>query len=224
MIEYILTNGTLPGFEERLEESMKTWPTLKEDRIVYRGQGHSKKGIKKITNAPPSELLAGVRPVLSTSVMKDHIAKHFTNTTKSPGCCLFEIILKKGIRYFDFNSIPFKSIKYDDIDNFKKFKITIDEEGKIWPHNKMPLAVLYNYLVKKKTEEQEVLVDARQGNFVPVDSRIEDIDGIPMTVYKVIYEPFGTGGKRGKTRRRKTIRRSLLFLKKTKKRSGSWRV
>ena len=239
MVEYILSNGTFPGWAERLNSWKKTWKPIEKDTVVYRGQGHGKESIVKLHNKP-EELLPGKKSVLSTSYNKEHVGKHFTNylqkfpkltrsktkvptgnskapngNSKAPNgnsteaCCLFEITLKPGIHYFDFNTIH--DISNKEIEEFLKLKANVDPEP--WPKIEKnetgkikkitpPATVIYNYLLKKKTEEQEVLVDGNEGEFTMSGSYIDTIDGKPIKIYKVTYAPILKGGsKRRKTRK-----------------------
>jgi hypothetical protein len=213
-IEYILSNGTFPGWTDRLESWRKTWKSIEKDTVVYRGQGHEKESIIKLHNKP-EELLPGIKNVISTSLNKNHVGKQFTNykMKKLEACCLFEITLKPGIHFFDFNTIS--GISDQDIEDFLQLKKTLDPKNIIpWPKIDQdetgkiikvtpPKTVIYNYLLKKKTEEQEILIDGREGKFTMTGSYIDTLDRKPIKIYKVTYAPKSKGGSKTKKQQKK---------------------
>jgi hypothetical protein len=215
MIEYILTNGTLPGFFERVEESKPNWSIATEAFIVYRGHGHSKPGIVRLEGVAVNNIKESKKPI-STSRNIINVLK-FTDTNS---CCIFEITVDPGIRFFDFATIPSDTLKIKDINDFMNFKITEDPNDMIWPPSNFPKSVLLKELIKRKDNEQEVLLDGLQGTFKPSGDetmmnfsvvtnetkrkKIKVYKDIKMRIIKKSYA-LKTGG--GRTRRRKLSRK-----------------
>jgi hypothetical protein len=73
VFEWVLTNGSLPGFADRVNATKHLWPKTPEpQRIVWRGQGRVKPGIPQL--AAPNSIRSDVRPVISTSEDKTSAA------------------------------------------------------------------------------------------------------------------------------------------------------
>lgn len=198
MTEYILTNGSLPGFMGRLEAILPFWETSEETFLVYRGHGHQKRGIQPQPGVIHNTLKNSVRPILSTSKNKDFIIHKFTDyETKKEGiCCLFEISVAPGIRFLDFSSIPNEYLTAYTIKKFMNFKKSVDPDDTIWPSSKMPPKKILDALLKRKINEQEILLDGTQGTFVTRENTEEIANnGRPMRVKYVSYVPK-TGGRR----------------------------
>jgi len=94
VVEWVLANGNLRGFEGRVDRSLEAWETLEEPMTVYRAQGGSK--IKAVEGTVPTKLLTGIRPVLATSKTIESARRYAGKT-----CCLFEITLPVGTRVID---------------------------------------------------------------------------------------------------------------------------
>jgi hypothetical protein len=99
VFEWVLTNGSLPGFADRVNATKHLWPKTPEpQRVVWRGQGKVKPGIPQL--ASPSSLRSDVRPVISTSEDKDSAA-----VFGGDDCCLYQIIVKPGVRYLNVEKV-----------------------------------------------------------------------------------------------------------------------
>jgi hypothetical protein len=131
MIEYILTNGTLPGFLKRFEEILPSFSISTEPFVVYRGQGHSKPGIAKIEGVSKQTLIETKKPI-STSKNIERVIK-FTDGER---CCIFEIMVEPGIRFFDFDLFSSDTLSTHDINEFMNLKSKEDPADLIWPYNK----------------------------------------------------------------------------------------
>jgi hypothetical protein len=215
LIEYILTNGSLPGFKDRLEATLPFWQTSDESFVVYRGHGHQKKGIQSQEGIPQDTLKNSVRPIVSTSKNKDYIIHKFTDyETKKEGiCCLFEISVEPGIRFLDFTSIPNEYLTTYSIKSFMELKKTVDPENAIWPNNKMPLKKLKDALLKRKISEQEILLEGLQGTFVTRENTEETANnGRPMRVKYVSFVPK-IGGRRTRKNKHKQTQRKYTLKK-----------
>lgn len=96
--EWVLTNGKLPGFDERLKKTLPLWSVVEKDMIVYRGQG----GVlmPNISPVHHSELISDVRSVIATSTSPDSVIRY-----AGQDCCIFAITLKPGTRYIDVNNL-----------------------------------------------------------------------------------------------------------------------
>lgn len=216
--EWVLTNGKLPGFTERVVSSLPEWNTVgPSGMIVYRAQGNS--FVSKPVGSPaPNVLQSGLRPVIATSKDPSFIRRY-----AGEDCCIFKVNLAPGTRYIDVNSAV--TFLTDTGDRALAIKNTIlDElrtlcptEGR-WPTVNTPLAnmrsaILDRCLGRTKYKgypgeetippEHEVMVYGMNGTFSnPVDIGI--INGIQM--YEVRYTP--TKGGRGRTFRSKAMRRN----------------
>ena len=98
-MEWVLTNGKLPGFEERVRQSYPEWKVVEKPMVVYRAQGGD------ITYKPngipgPGFLVSGIRPVIATSKVAPSTLRYANER-----CCIFAITLQPGTRYVDVNDI-----------------------------------------------------------------------------------------------------------------------
>jgi hypothetical protein len=206
MIEYILTNGTLPDFKKRVENSIPYWDSSDEEFTVFRGQGHTKKGIPKPVNSSPNELRNFVRPVISTSSDKNYVLNKFTDySEKKEGiCCLFKIKVSPGIRFLDFSKLPNEYITKYSIKEFMDMKKVLDPDNQLWPSNKLPYERLLSIVKTRKENEKEILLDGYQGTFTILDdgSNIAN-NGRSVRVMDASYS-LKVGGRR-KTRKVKRI-------------------
>lgn len=96
--EWILTNGKLPGFDERLKATLPLWSVVEKDLVVYRGQG----GMitPNVSPVHHTEIVSGVRSVISTSSSPESVIRY-----AGQDCCMYVITLKPGIRYIDVNKL-----------------------------------------------------------------------------------------------------------------------
>lgn len=224
VIEYILTNGTLPGFQQRLESSKPFWKTATEPFIVYRGQGHTKPGITAPPNTAKNNLKNAVRPILSTSKNINSVLEF----TDKQGCCIFEITVEPGIQYLDFAEIT--DVTGNDISAFMTFKKQLDPEDKIWPQ-RMPIGVLLSILNTRKTKEEEVLLPTDQGTFKTIgeapqqpftfvtnETKRKKLKDYKTVLIRVIKKSYGlnVGGLRVNQKTRKTRKRARKGSQRSK--------
>lgn len=208
-VEWVLTNGTLPGFKERVDASLSTWKTVgPEGMTVYRAHGHTKPGIVCL-NSDPTQLCSGVRPVLATS--KDlNVVKEFAG----PACCIFFIKLQPGVRYLDITEATTGVLDNNAI--FEDLLQLSCEEPKKWPCSKnerFPTRGLKSIFSDRvlgkpgKLPEQEVLV-YENGAFEEKTPGEPTPEGV--RTFNVNYAPK-VGGRRvsrGRTFRRTSRRRN----------------
>lgn len=199
VLEWIVTNGSLPGFDKRLQETKFMWKTVgPEGMTVYRGQGHSKPGIPN--HGDPTTLIDGVRPILATT-KNPEIAKRYMGDD----CCLFEIRVDPGIRYIDAKELftfPVKetgksvtNVSNDTIDHL--LEIVAPMKDTYWLKKAIlegnGRSTVRNVFLKRVREEDEILVDSLQGGFV-----------VTPHMFKAKYVRKG----RGRTFRSKALRRN----------------
>lgn len=218
IVEWVLTNGTLEGFDTRVRDTLPQWDTVgPEGMTVYRAQGGF---IEAPSGAPaPSSLVLGLRPVLATSKDPTAIVRY---ADKSKNCCIFKIHLAPGTRILDVN----RALTFLDGNNQSTAAIKTSILREIrnecpstgaFPTNTTPLRVMESVIVdrcigrmKRRTgeyipPEQEVMVDGKNGTLtqpVPIDPISE------MQAFEVTYMPNERGGSRGRTFRSKTMRRN----------------
>jgi hypothetical protein len=225
VIEYILTNGTLPEFQERLELSKPFWKTATEPFIVYRGQGHEKAAFEKPQNTNKTNIKNAARPVISTSKNINSVLEF----TDKQGCCIFEITVDPGIQFLDFTEIT--DITENDIAVFMAVKKQLDPEDKIWPFAHLPLRVLLSILNTRKVKEEEVLLNGLQGTFKTIGEashqpftfvtnetkrkKIKDYKTVLIRVIKKSYAPK-IGGSRINQKSQKTRKRDRKGSQRSK--------
>jgi hypothetical protein len=211
--EWVLTNGKLPGFEERMTTTLPLWSVVGPDGMtVYRAQGgfvlpHS-------SSMQPNVITDGVRPVIATSKTIGAI-----NRYAGSECCIFEIKLQPGTRYLDVN----QTVTFLDADRGKPAlgiknavlsRITeMCPASGSFPSTNTPLFKLREIILDRcngrvkglGTEsveyipsEQEIMVDGIQGTFSKA-TPIEPKNG--KQTFQVTYGP--RKGGRGRTFRRK---------------------
>ena len=104
VVEWVLTNGKLPGFEDRVKQSYPEWNIVEKPMLVYRAQGGSI--TYKPKGAPgPGFLVKGIRPILATSKVAPSTLRYANSE-----CCIFAITLEPGTRYVDVNDLVRKGI------------------------------------------------------------------------------------------------------------------
>jgi hypothetical protein len=215
-LEWVLTNGSLPGFAERVEFTKPIWFKVAAPFTVYRGQGGEVKGIPKVGEEDPSVLKEGVRPVIATSKSKDSILRFM-----GKDCCLFEIEVQPGIRYIDVERVftsrngegkSYLFVPGDVIEMVRQRVKGMDPT--YWLKPNLPHAVLRNLFLRRLRgytkkdgtvvpPEMEIILDGTQGVF-------EDRTEIePGKVFKTSYKLSSAVGKgRVRTFRRTSKRRS----------------
>lgn len=204
--EWVLTNGASPKFQERVIESKDRWNIVEKDPMtVYRGQGHTIKGIK--VTGDPTELVASKRPVLATSKSPESIARY-----AGGDCCIFEITLMPGTRYINVNDIV-SGLPLEDEAALELMKTVRDrynsekEKGRsALPSNSRNtlLKVLHDraFGADGVPAENEIMVYGLEGTLSEPEP-IPDIAG--KRAFRVVYTPPPPAG-RGRTFRRKPKR------------------
>ena len=208
VLEWIVTNGSLPGFQERVQSSKSLWKVVgPEGMTVYRGQGHSISGIPN--RADPTTLLNGVRPILATSKTPE-IAKRYMGKD----CCFFEIQLQPGIRYVDAKEVftfqdkstgeSVTNVSNEIIDNLLQLTESMNDGYWVKKAHRDGNGrnAVRNMYLKRIHEEEEILVDSTQGGFT-----------VTPHTFKARYTPKG----RGRTFRSKALRRNKNGYRPTRK-------
>ena len=188
--EWVLTNGSLPGFVERLHATKHLWPKTQENMVVWRGQGTTaKKGIPVIED--PHILLANARPVISTST-EYNAAREYSGEE----CCLFKIIVLPGVRY-----INIKDLFSDDIDPnlIRHLKTLIPEDVKGFISRKTPSFKMVDLFSKRKNSENEILLESGG-----VLTELGQIGNSPIR-FSVYYSPRAGGRRKSSHTRRKKM-------------------
>lgn len=216
--EWVLTNGSLAGFADRVRETLPRWQTVgAEGMTVYRTQGGF---IAAPAGAPPpSSLVLGVRPVLATSRDPRAIVRY---ADQDKQCCIFKINLAPGTRILDVNNavtfldaegMPALAIKNTVLDAVRSECPAAGAfPGKTTPLPVLRKAILDRCMGRMKITtheyipaEREIMVDGMHGELTePVP--IEPIAG--LTAFEVTYKPRPIGGRRGRTFRRKPLRKN----------------
>jgi hypothetical protein len=199
ILEWVVTNGSLPGFEERMSSTKPLWKFVGPGGLmVYRGQGHSIPGIP--SRADPATLVTGVRPILATSKSRDVATRYM-----GKDCCLFEIQLQPGIRYIDAKVLftftdrvtgkSITNVSNETIDSLLGLAAPMNDE--YWLKKAIASGngrnVVRAMFLKRLSEEDEILVDSTQGGFT-----------VTPRTFKATYALRG----RGRTFRTNTLRRS----------------
>jgi hypothetical protein len=216
--EWILTNGKLPGFDDRLKATLPHWSVVERDLIVYRGQG----GVitPNVSTVHPTEILSDVRSVIATSSSPDSVIRY-----AGQDCCVYKITLKPGIRYIDVN----KLISFIAPEGLGRRVISVkntvlqDVLDRCPPTNKFPNPATTPQQARHALMERcfgryrmtddgiqlvvppelEIMVDGTQGAFQnkkPVCPMIQE-----TITYTIDYAPKSAG--RGRTLRRTSRRR-----------------
>lgn len=198
VFEYVLSNGDLPGFQERLESTLKYWSVATEPFDVFRGQGHSKPGIQRIGNSP-SQLRSDLRKTISTSRDIGNIMQ-FTNTknNKETVCCVFKIQVMPGIRFLDLFEAGSGFIPDEIVEDFIKRLKEENEIRKIakkngkggkeplrLPPSKIPLLKIFKERLEK---EKEVLLYSAGGHFsIKVEKVASAANGRTLRFFEVDF-------------------------------------
>ena len=150
VFEWVLTNGSLPGFADRVNTTKHLWPVTPEPHlIVWRGHGRVKPGIPQL--APPDSLRSDVRPVISTSEVKESAA-----VFGGDDCCLYQIVVKPGVRYLNIEKIGAGYIPSYVVDYVKSL-IPEDREG--FTSRATPNMVLIKAFKTRIAKEHEILLE-----------------------------------------------------------------
>jgi hypothetical protein len=208
ILEWVVTNGSLPGFEERMASTKPLWKLVGPGGLtVYRGQGHSIPGIPSL--ADPATLVTGVRPILATSRSRDVATRYMGKE-----CCLFEIHIQPGIRYIDAKATftftdratgkPVTNVSNETIDSLLGLAASMSDG--YWVKKAIAAGngrnVVRAMFLKRLSEEDELLVDSAQGGLT-----------VTPRTFNATYKLRG----RGRTFRSKTLRRSKNGRRPTRK-------
>lgn len=214
--EWVLTNGKLPGFEERMNATLPMWSIVgKHGMTVYRAQGGFI--LPPSSSMEANVITDGVRPVIATSKTIGAIDRYARSD-----CCIFEIKLQPGTRYLDVNqTVMFLDKEKGNpalgIKNAVLSRITgMCPVSGSFPSIDTPLFKLREIILDRCTgrvkglgtesveyipSEQEIMVDGMQGTFskaIPIEAK----NG--KQAFQVTYGP--RKGGRGRTFRRKAKR------------------
>jgi hypothetical protein len=232
VVEWVLTNGKLPEFEDRVKRSLSKWSEVPaEGMTVYRAQGGSV--TRQIEDTESTSIKADVRSILATSKDPASIVRY-----ADTDCCMFEIFLKPGTLILDVSEIVKGPISVDDI---RAFREHCNPEIVTWPKPTTGTQYIIKELLarcdgrttferpkKGETEkeikeiippENEIMVYAVGGTF----SDEKDIDPIEKkTAKSVTFTPprppsGGRRSSRGRTFRRTSKRRNKNGRRSTRK-------
>jgi hypothetical protein len=188
--EWVLTNGCLPGFKERLHATKHLWSKTQENMVVWRGQGTTKKkGIPVLED--PRILLGNLRPVISTSMDYESAGEY-----SGEECCLFKITVLPGVRYISIKTL-FSDDIHPELIDYLKTLIPEDQKGVI--SRKTRSSIMVDLFIKRKNDENEILLESG-GIFTKPDQ----IGNSPAR-FSVYYSPPKSGGST-RTRRRKMLK------------------
>jgi hypothetical protein len=191
VFEWVLTNGSLPGFADRVNATKHLWPVTPEpQRIVWRGHGRVKPGIPQL--AAPNSLRSDVRPVISTSEVKESAA-----VFGGDDCCLYQIVVKPGVRYLDVETVGAGYIPSYVVDYVKSL---IPEDRKGFTSRATPTMKLISAFKTRIAKEHEILLEGG-GIFADPVSFGESVPKEFHTSYQM-----RAGGRRRTRRTVKTIR------------------
>lgn len=209
VVEWVLTNGKLPGFRDRVQKSYPEWNVVTSPMLVYRAQGGD------ITYKPngtpgPGFLVRGIRPVLATSKTAPSTLRYANER-----CCIFAITLEAGTRYVDVNEVLRDGIDETLMSEIREMCPT---EG-TWPTRYESTTKMID-AVKKRCEgrtiykdtereeyilpEHEIMVYGLEGNFSSTKPTGNKILG--RALFTASYGPSIKG--RGRTFRTKALRRN----------------
>jgi hypothetical protein len=204
VLEWIVTNGSMIGFAERLEQTKKFWSVVgPEGMKVYRGQGHTKPGIPSVGD--PEKLEDGLRPVIATSSSQESAIRY-----AGPKCCLFEIALDPGTRYIDVKNLftfPDKDTHKDvtAVSNATISEMAVHVAGmppNYWLQkaikNGSIQGVVRSVFNTRVNSELEIMVDGSQGKF----------DVTPVEHFKTFSARYTRKGGRVPSLRRRTRRKN----------------
>ena len=189
VFEWVLTNGSLPGFADRVNATKHLWPETPEpQRIVWRGQGRVKPGIPQL--AAPNSLRSDVRPVISTSADKASAA-----VFAGEDCCLYQIVVKPGVRYLDVETVGAGYIPSYIVDYVKSL---IPEDRKGFISRATPFMKLISAFKTRIAKEHEILLE---GGGVFADP-VSFSESVPKE-FHTSYQMKAGGRRRGSSSRRR---------------------
>ena len=208
VVEWVLTNGKLPGFEDRVRASYPLWSVVEDRKVVYRAQGGDVT-YKPAGSPGPGFMSNGIRPVIATSKTALSTLRYAGST-----CCIFAITLMAGTRYLDVSDVLRSGVDETILDKVREL---CPLEG-TWPTSSTSPAKMLE-AVRKRCDgrtvykgsdyeeiilpEHEIMVYALDGGIsatLPTGKRIEG-----RQLFKV---NIGRVGGRGRTFRTKALRRS----------------
>jgi hypothetical protein len=141
----------LPGFADRVNATKHLWPETPEPHlIVWRGHGRVKPGIPQL--AAPNSLRSDVRPVISTSEVKESAA-----VFGGDDCCLYQIVVKPGVRYLDVETVGAGYIPSYVVDYVKSL---IPEDRKGFISRATPTMKLISAFKTRIAKEHEILLES----------------------------------------------------------------
>ena len=197
VFEWVLTNGSLPGFDVRVAATKHLWPKTPEpQRVVWRGQGKVKSGIPQ--RAAPDSLRSDVRPVISTSEDKDSAA-----VFGGEDCCLYQIVVKPGVRYLNVEKVGAGYIPGHVVDYVKSL---IPENRNGFTSKTTSDMVLINEFKKRIGKEHEILLEGGGVFTEPISFG----DAKPKE-FHTSYQ-MKSGGRRPGSSRRRTVK--IIRMKK----------
>jgi hypothetical protein len=192
VFEWVLTNGSLPGFADRVNTTKHLWPETPEPHlIVWRGHGRVKSGIPQL--ARPDSLRSDVHPVIGTSRVKESAADF-----GGEDCCLYQIVVKPGVRYLDVEHLFREDNEDRDVklaEYMKKELIPEDRKGFIT--KTIPTKKLIIEFKRRIAKEHEILLEGGGifTDLVPVS------DSMPKE-FHTSYQMKAGGRRRGSSTRR----------------------
>ena len=208
VFEWVLTNGSLPGFADRVNATKHLWPETPEpQRIVWRGQGRVKPGIPQL--AAPNSLRSDVRPVISTSEVKESAA-----VFGGEDCCLYQIVVKPGVRYLDVETVGAGYIPSYVVDYVKSL---IPEDRKGFISRATPTMKLISAFKTRIAKEHEILLEGG-GIFADPVSFGESVPKEFHTSYQMRAggRRLGSSTRRlGSSTRRRTRTAKTIRMKKS---------
>ena len=189
-LEWVLLNGTLPGFDARVQSTLSLWPKTDSDLVVYRAQGHVIPGIPRVGDA--QTLVSGLRPVMATSVSPSSVVRY-----AGSDCCMFQITLPAGTPYIDTNAV------LSDVSDALLLEVrdAAASAGMKFPPATISPNSLRKIILKRLVAEQEIMV--------PGDGVLTDpVPTSPIEGKKAFTLTYGPKKGRGRTFRSKALRRN----------------
>lgn len=205
VFEWVLTNGSLPGFDDRVNATKHMWPKTPEpQRVVWRGQGKVKPGIPQL--ASPDSLRSDVRPVISTSEDKASAA-----VFGGEDCCLYQIVVKPGVRYLNVEKVGAGYIPRHVVDYVKSL---IPENRKGFTSKTTSDMVLVNAFKERIAKEHEILLEGG-GVFTDPVSFSESVPKEFHTSYQMKSGGRHRGSSSRRTRRTRRRTAKIIRMKKS---------
>ena len=197
VFEWVLTNGSLPGFADRVNATKHLWSETPEPHlIVWRGHGRVKPGIPQL--APPDSLRSDVHPVIGTSRVKESAA-----VFGGEDCCLYQIVVKPGVRYLDVEHLFREDNEDRDVKIAEYMKETlIPEDRKGFIKKTIPTKKLIIEFKRRIAKEHEILLEGGGifTDLVPVS------DSMPKEFHTSYQMKAGGRRRLGSSTRRRTRR------------------